>query len=508
MLHDRGVRLDLQTPGGRVRSGGCRAVSLGPLVHREQHLAGLRAGILADHAILRHEVDQPGTAAIAHAQRPLQQRHAAAALADHHLDGGLVHFVAVLSSRALRRIARRGRLEVHELLGILRLGRADRGHHAADLLVGEIGALATQDLTCAGGEEEHVAVAEQPFRTALIEHDSAIGPAGHLEGDAGWQVALDQARDHVDRRLLRGEDQVDADGPALLGQPDDVLLDLLACRHHHVGDLVGDHHDVRHRRGNRGSLFVGLEIEPLEQLLAAKLVVLREMPHAHLGEHGISLFHLLDGPGEDRLRLLHVGHHRVHEMRQRLVGRQFDHLRVDHQHPHLVGPPCHQHRHDDRVQADALARAGAAGDQKVGQARHVEDHRIASHVLAEVERDLHRPAPRLRLLDHLAEADHLAGGVWHLDAHRVLARDRGHDTDARHPQGDCQVVGEVGDLRQAEASLQFDLILRDDRTGLDLNHAHLEAEVAKRLFEHAGAVADFLLLLVELQLFGRQEQFQ
>ena len=66
-----------------------------------------------------------------------------------------------------------------------------------------------------------------------------------LEGDARRDVGLDQAGDHVDRRALRGQDQVDAGGARLLRQARDQLLDLLADHHHQVGELVDDHHDQR-----------------------------------------------------------------------------------------------------------------------------------------------------------------------------------------------------------------------------------------------------------------------
>jgi hypothetical protein len=143
-----------------------------------------------------------------------------------------------------------------------------------------------------------------------------------------------------------------------------------------------------------------------------------------------------------------------------------------------------------------------------GHARHVDDHRVARHVLAEEDRNLHRAALRLRLLDHLAKPDHLPGGVGHLDPDRVFAGDRGHDPDARYAEGDCEVVGEVCDLGQPEARLELDLVLRDHRAGLDLDHLHLEAELGEGLFQHFGPVADLLLLLVELEVFRRQEQVE
>ena len=51
-------------------------------------------------------------------------------------------------------------------------------------------------------------------RALLVEHHAAVGAARHLEADAGRQVRLDEAGDHVHRRLLRRQDQVNAGGAA------------------------------------------------------------------------------------------------------------------------------------------------------------------------------------------------------------------------------------------------------------------------------------------------------
>ena len=122
---------------------------------------------------------------------------------------------------------------------------------------------------------------------------------------------------------------------------------------------------------------VVLRLDPLHQLLFAQLVVDADVPHAGAGQQVVPLLHLLHRPAEDRLGLPHVGHHRVHQVRQALVGAELDHLRVDHQHADLVGPAGHEHRDDDRVQADALARARAAGDQQVRQRGQIDDQRVA-----------------------------------------------------------------------------------------------------------------------------------
>ncbi len=80
------------------------------------------------------------------------------------------------------------------------------------------------------------------------------------------------------------------------------------------------------------------------------------------------------------------------------------------------------------------------------------------------------------------------------------------DADARHPQGDRQVVGQAGDLAQPQPCLELDLELGDHRAGLDLDDADIEAELLEGLLQDLGLAADLVLLLVEVEgLAGQQE---
>ena len=96
--------------------------------------------------------------------------------------------------------------------------------------------------------------------------------------------------------------------------------------------------------------------------------------------------------------------------------------------------------------------------------------------------------------------------VGHLDADRRLARDRRDDPDARHGQGDRQVVGQADDLRDAQAGLELDLELGDDRPGVDLHDADLVAEVQQRPLQQHRPAVDLGLVLLDREGGGRLEQ--
>jgi hypothetical protein len=179
----------------------------------------------------------------------------------------------------------------------------------------QIRALAAQQRAGAGPEEQHVAVAQQFVGPHFVQHDAAVGAAGHLERDPGRQVRFDQAGDHVDGRFLRGQDQVDADRPALLGQR------MMCCSTSLPAVIIKSAISsatitMNGRCGNR-PLLVGFRLHPVSSVLFAQLVVAADVPHAGAGQQRVALFHLLDGPGQDRFGLAHVGDHRMHQVRQR-----------------------------------------------------------------------------------------------------------------------------------------------------------------------------------------------
>ena len=111
----------------------------------------------------------------------------------------------------------------------------------ADLVLGDPGALHADRL----GRRPSAGTARRPGRPAsrrpgwsrmtresVIDDGRERQPRGH--------VGLDQAGDHVGRRTLGGQHQVDAGGAGQLGDPDDRVLDVARGDHHQVGELVDD----------------------------------------------------------------------------------------------------------------------------------------------------------------------------------------------------------------------------------------------------------------------------
>src|SRR5688500_2023778 len=212
-----------------------------------QHLAVAVRLHGRDHAGSLHVLDQASGAVVADAQVALYQRDRRTAGAQHDVASLVVQRVFLARRQAVdRRLFRDFRLQ--HFLDVLGLGqRLQMLDHLVDLVIGDESAVHALRYSAARRQVEHVAHAEQRLGARLVEDGARVDLGGDLERDARRDVGFDQAGDHVDRRPLRGEHQVDAGGARLAGEAGDQLLHFLADHHHQVGELVDHHHVVRPR---------------------------------------------------------------------------------------------------------------------------------------------------------------------------------------------------------------------------------------------------------------------
>ena len=93
--------------------------------------------------------------------------------------------------------------------------------------------------------EEHVTVTEERLGSVAVENRPGVRHRNHAEGDPGSEIRFDDAGDNVDRRALRGEDEVDSNRPCHLSQTLHGCFNLTRSPDHQIGELVHDHDDVR-----------------------------------------------------------------------------------------------------------------------------------------------------------------------------------------------------------------------------------------------------------------------
>ena len=164
---------------------------------------------------------------------------------------------------------------------------------------------------------------------------------------------------------------MNTDRAALLGQPNNMVLHVLTSCHHQVSDFICNDHNERESPRNSLPFLLRLRLQAFHQLLFGQLVIATDMTHTGTGQQAVTFFHFFNGPGQDRFSLLHFGNDRMHKMRQSPIARQFDHFRIDHQHPNFIRTTSHQDRTDNGIQAHTFTGTGPPSDQQVRHGRQV-----------------------------------------------------------------------------------------------------------------------------------------
>ena len=112
---------------------------------------------------------------------------------------------------------------------------------------------------------------------------------------------------------------MDAGGARHLREAADIFLHLFRRRHHQVGQFVDNDDDMR---------------QPV--LRQHLFVVALQVAHADLREGRVAVLHLAYQPGQRLHRLFGVRNRRRQQMRQLVVDRHLDTLRVDQYHAQLL----------------------------------------------------------------------------------------------------------------------------------------------------------------------------
>src|SRR5690606_18004124 len=192
--------------------------------------------------------------------------------------------------------------------------RLDVVDDLVDLRLVDPGALDAHRLRLAHRVEQGVALADELLRAGRVEDDAGVLQGGGREGEPAGHVRLDDAGDDVDRRALRGEDQVDPRGTGELGDALDRGLDVAGGDHHEVRELVDDHQQVR--VGGQAPLAAGGD---LHLPGAHGLVEVVDVLEPEGGEVVVAGVHRLDYPLERLGGLLRVGDDRGDQVRDALV---------------------------------------------------------------------------------------------------------------------------------------------------------------------------------------------
>ncbi len=172
-------------------------------------------------------------------------------------------------------------------------------------------------------------------------------------------------------------------------------------------------------------------------------------------------------------------------MRDILIHAQFEHLRIDHDHPALVRSQPVQQRQDHAIEPDRFARSGGAGNKQMRHRREIGNHWIAGDILSQHE--WQRGGLILEGLrpDQLVQPDRFASRIGQFDAdHGTAWNRRDARGDRRHVARD--IVGELDYAACLDPRCRFQLVHRHHRPRPDIDDRSLDVEIVEHRFEQPG----------------------
>ncbi len=188
------------------------------------------------------------------------------------------------------------------------------------------------------------------------------------------------------------------------------------------------------------------------------------------------------------------------------VDAHFQHLRVDQDHPHLIGRGLVQQRQNHRIDADRFARAGGTGHQQVRHLGQIGADRLAADILAQAHGQ-HRSGIGIDFgAEDFRQPHGLAARVRQFQRHIVLAGDGLDHADRHQRQRTRQILGQTDDLAALHAGGRLDLVAGHDRAGVGGHHADFDAEILEFLLDQARGVFEGVGGHAFLHLRGRIEQ--
>ena len=177
---------------------------------------------------------------------------------------------------------------------------------------------------------QHIAMTQQLLRAHLIKNGARVYPRGDLESHPCRNIGLDQTGNHIHRRPLGGQHQVNSSRPRLLRQAGNQFFDLLADDHHHVGKFVDHYDDIGKSRQFRGRFFKSRRLRVPKRVKYGRalvgrifdfLVVPGQVAHTHRGHQAVTPLHFRHTPAQGVGGFFHVGHHRRQQVGNALINR-------------------------------------------------------------------------------------------------------------------------------------------------------------------------------------------
>ena len=224
----------------------------------------------------------------------------------------------------------------------------------------------------------------------------------------------------------------------------------------------------------------------LHARLGGQLVVSLDLTDIVLGKKLVAALHFSYACTQRTGCLARLGHNGHQKMRDAVVLRQLNDLRVYEDELDILRAGAEQEADDDRVDTDGFTAAGRACNQQVRHFAQVSDLRRAGNILAKRHREGAAHIDIILGFKDRADVDRGADLIGNLDADCGFAGNGGLDAHARRGKIQCNIIGKAGDAADLDARLGLQLIPGDRGAAADVEHRGLDAEAVQRIYQNIG----------------------
>ena len=175
-------------------------------------------------------------------------------------------------------------------------------------------------------------------------------------------------------------------------------------------------------------------------------------------------------------------------MRQTVISRKLNALRIDHDQANILGKRPHKKTHDDRVDHDRLTRASGACDKQMRHLGQIRHDRGTLSIAADSE--LKRSARNIR--QDIAQIDILTRAIGDLDSDKRGTRNRSENTHSSRCKRKRDIVFQIGNSAHALTLTGLHLKCRDRWSGNPANYARMKTKLAQRRLKRRRSLLKLL----------------
>ena len=189
-------------------------------------------------------------------------------------------------------------------------------------------------------------------------------------------------------------------------------------------------------------------------------------------------------------------------MRNILISSQFHHLRIHHNHLHIIGVCFINNAHNQRINQNGFTGTGGTGNEQMGHFRNIRHNGFSADIFSNRKSNLRFCLVKFIALQQLPQGNGLSFRVRHFDAHRRLTGNRSLYTDIGSRQTQFDIVTQSGNPAYLNPLFRNQFISRNTWSQTNISHLHPDTKTIQCLLQFACRSTKIVIVHLVTAVFG------